>query len=275
MTASAFRALHHGRASDDPLVLAGPWDVNSAQVLEAAGFAALATAGAAISAASGYEDNAMPADEMFAAVARIVRAVQVPVSADVEDGYGFEPKELVARILDTGAVGCNLEDSRHRELEDPRRHADWLADVRSAAGEDLVINARIDTFVLGVPDPEPAIERARLYVAAGADCIYPILAPLQALAAIRAEVPGPINAIAMPERKALRELAGIGVTRITFGPLLQHAAMAALKSTAEHLVGSDGRAGAGEAADEVHGPDPSHRDDLGRSECADPNSAIG
>jgi 2-methylisocitrate lyase-like PEP mutase family enzyme len=236
MTASALRALHHDRTRNDPLVLAGPWDVSTAQVFESAGFPALATAGAAISAAFGYQDNAMPQDEMFAAVARIARAVQVPVSADVEDGYGLEPRDLVARILGAGAVGCNLEDSVHRELKDPERHAEWLAEVRSAAGDALFINARIDTFILGASDPEPAIDRARLYVAAGVDCIYPIAAPTQALAAIRAEIPGPINAIATPERTALKELGELGITRITFGPYLQHAAMAAVKSTAEQLI---------------------------------------
>ena len=239
MTASIFRALHHDRARNDPLVLAGPWDVSTAQVFESAGFPALATTSAAISAAFGYQGNAMPRDEMFAAVTRIAQAVQVPVSADVEDGYGLEPRDLVTRILDTGAVGCNLEDSVQRKLKDPRRHAEWLAEVRSAAGDALVINARIDTFILGDSDPEPAIDRARLYVAAGVDCVYPIAAPIQALAAIRAEVPGPINTIAEPEPTALKELGELGITRITFGPLLQRAALAAVKSTAERLIGSE------------------------------------
>lgn len=109
--AAAFRALHHGRVPDDPLVLPGPWDAASARVCVEAGFPALATPSAGVAASLGYEDGQTPADEMFAAVARIVRAVDVPVSADVEDGYGLAPKELVERLLEVGVVGCNLEDS--------------------------------------------------------------------------------------------------------------------------------------------------------------------
>lgn len=236
MTVAAFRALHHGRRPDDPVVFPGPWDVRSAQVLEEEGFPALATPSAGICASAGYQDHEMPADEMFAAITRIARAVKVPVSADVEDGYGLAPGELVSRILDTGAVGCNLEDSEHGVLKDPHRHADWLAEVRRAAGDDLFINARIDTFVLGDTDPTPGLERARLYTAAGADCVYPIMAPLDALKVLRAELECPINAACYPEPPRLRELAAIGVTRITFGPLLLLTAMSAVKATAEQLI---------------------------------------
>src|SRR4051794_4330189 len=127
MTVSTFRAMHHGRAAHDPLVLPNPWDVSSAQVFVDAGYPALATSSAGIAASLGYEDGSTPADEMFAAVARIVRAVSVPVTADVEGGYGLSPRELVGRVLETGAVGCNLEDSvGHTTLMDPRQHADWL-----------------------------------------------------------------------------------------------------------------------------------------------------
>ncbi|MDT7598632.1 MAG: hypothetical protein QOK26_709, partial [Pseudonocardiales bacterium] len=91
MTVTAFRALHHDRAADDPLVLPGPWDAGSAQVLADAGFPALATPSAGIAASLGYQDGATPPEEMFAAVARIVRAVSVPVSADLEGGYGLAP----------------------------------------------------------------------------------------------------------------------------------------------------------------------------------------
>ncbi|MEU1134343.1 isocitrate lyase/phosphoenolpyruvate mutase family protein, partial [Streptomyces sp. NPDC005900] len=105
------RALHHGRAPGDPLVLPGPWDAVSARTLEEAGSPALATPSAGIALSLGYEDGQVPPGEMFAAIARITRSVSVPVSADVEDGYGLAPKELVERLLAAGAVGCNLEDS--------------------------------------------------------------------------------------------------------------------------------------------------------------------
>ncbi|MBW8701378.1 Carboxyvinyl-carboxyphosphonate phosphorylmutase [Streptomyces sp. MBT84] len=175
--ADTFRALHHDRPPGDPLVLPGPWDAVSARVFAEAGFPALSTPSAGIAASLGYADGETPAGEMFAAVARIVRAVDVPVSADLENGYGLAPRELVERLLETGAVGCNLEDSDAGVLLDPHRHADRIAEVRAAAGDRLFVNARVDSFAHGDGDPERAVERAALYVAAGADCVYPIGAP--------------------------------------------------------------------------------------------------
>ncbi|MGC5285429.1 isocitrate lyase/PEP mutase family protein [Micromonospora sp. DT231] len=236
MTVATFRALHHGRAPGDPLVLPGPWDAGSARVFADAGFPALATPSAGVAASLGYADGATPADEMFAAVARIVRAVPVPVSADVEGGYGLAPGELVGRLLDAGAVGCNLEDSDgHGTLKDPRQHADWLAEVRAEAGDALVINARVDTFLVGTGDPADAVARARLYVAAGADCVYPILAPLAVLPVLREGIAGPINMAAVPDRESVAELGRQGATRITFGPGMQRYAMGAIGDLAAGL----------------------------------------
>ncbi|MFG3100383.1 isocitrate lyase/phosphoenolpyruvate mutase family protein [Streptomyces sp. NPDC048182] len=237
--ADTFRALHHGRAPGDPLVLPGPWDAASARVFEAAGYPALATPSAGIAASLGHEDGATPADEMFAAVARIARAVDVPVSADVEGGYGLAPKELVERLLEAGAVGCNLEDSRDGVLRDARAHADWLAEVREAAGDRLFLNARVDTYVRGAPDPTAAaVERAALYVAAGADCVYPIGAPPDAIPALRAGTTGPLNVFAgVGDGPSPAELGERGATRITFGPGLQRAAARALAEIAGDLRG--------------------------------------
>ncbi|MFC4470496.1 isocitrate lyase/phosphoenolpyruvate mutase family protein [Streptomyces xiangluensis] len=233
--AETFRALHQGRAPGDPLVLPGPWDAASARVFAEVGFPALATPSAGVAASLGYEDGHTPADEMFAAVARIVRSVDVPVSADVEDGYGLAPKELVERLLEAGAVGCNLEDSHAGVLKDPARHADWLAQVRAVAGDALFVNARVDTFSRGVADPERAVERAALYVAAGADCVYPIGAPADALPVLRAGIPGPINASAPLDGPPPAELGRLGATRITFGPGLQRRATETLTGIARAL----------------------------------------
>jgi 2-methylisocitrate lyase-like PEP mutase family enzyme len=234
--ADVFRALHHHRAPGDPLVLPGPWDAASARVFAEAGFPALATPSAGVAASLGHEDGQVPADEMFAAVARIVRAVDVPVSADVEGGYGLAPKELVERLLEVGAVGCNLEDSEDGVLKDPRTHADWLAEVREAAGGRLFVNARVDTFACGVADPDRAIERAALYVAAGADCVYPIEAPPEVLPLLRAGIQGPVNIGAVPgEGPSPAELGARGATRITFGPGLQRRATRALREIAAGL----------------------------------------
>ena len=218
-----FRALHRRRTPGDPLVLPGPWDVASARVFVEAGFPALATPSAGIAASLGHEDGSTPADEMLAAVARIARAVDVPVSADVEDGYGLAPGELVERLLEAGAVGCNLEDSHGGVLKDPHEHAEWLAEVRYAAGDRLFVNARVDTFAHGDGDPERAIERAALYVAAGADCIYPIGAPADVLPLLRSGIQGPVNVHGTLDGRgpSPTELGELGATRITFGPGLQ------------------------------------------------------
>ncbi|MFF8998996.1 isocitrate lyase/phosphoenolpyruvate mutase family protein [Streptomyces achromogenes] len=236
--AERFRALHRGRAPGDPLVLPGPWDAAAARVLAEAGFPALATPSAGVAASLGYADGSTPADEMFAAVARIARAVDVPVSADVEGGYGLAPGELVERLLEAGAVGCNLEDSDGGVLKDPHAHAEFLAGVREAAADRLFVNARVDVFVHGDGDPERAIERAALYRAAGADCVYPILAPAGLVPLLRSGIEGPLNLLARldgdgPSPAALGEL---GATRVTFGPGLQRRTAAALREIAAGLL---------------------------------------
>ncbi|MEV0025374.1 isocitrate lyase/phosphoenolpyruvate mutase family protein [Streptomyces atroolivaceus] len=240
--ASVFRALHHGRLPADPLVLPGPWDAASARVFEDAGFPALATPSAGVAASLGYADGQTPAAEMFAAVARIARAVSVPVSADVEAGYGLAPDELVERLLEAGAVGCNLEDSADGVLTDPRRHADRLAEVRAVAGGRLFVNARVDTYVHGDPAATDVVAetvaRARLYAEAGADCVYPIMAPADVLPRVAAAVPVPLNAVGAPDGpSAVRRLGELGATRITFGPQLQHRASDAVRGLADRLLG--------------------------------------
>ncbi|MFG2597067.1 isocitrate lyase/phosphoenolpyruvate mutase family protein [Streptomyces sp. NPDC048462] len=239
MTASALRALHHGRTPGDPLVLPGPWDAASARVFEDSGFPALATPSAGVAASLGYEDGATPAAEMFAAVARIARAVSVPVSADIEAGYGLAPKELVERLLSAGAVGCNLEDTVDGVLVDARWQADRLAAVRAAAGDELFVNARVDTYVTGVPDgtdqEAETVRRALAYAAAGADGVYPIMAPPEALPRLAAAVTVPLNALSRPDGPGPRRLGELGAARITFGPGLQRRAMAAVRGFADKL----------------------------------------
>ncbi|WP_338494340.1 isocitrate lyase/phosphoenolpyruvate mutase family protein [Streptomyces sp. SJL17-4] len=220
-TAQVLRDLHRDRGAGDPLVLPGPWDAVSARSFEAAGFPALATPSAGIAASLGYEDGATPAAEMFAAVTRIVRAVSVPVTADVEGGYGLPVPELVERVRKSGAVGVNLEDTGpDGGLKDPRAHAEWLAEVRAAAGPELFVNARVDTYIRGTPEPlAAAIARARLYAEAGADCVYPIAAPPADLPALRAALGDvPLNTLAAPDGgPPFAELGRLGATRITFG----------------------------------------------------------
>ncbi|ADB34034.1 conserved hypothetical protein [Kribbella flavida DSM 17836] len=224
--AETFRALHHGGT---PLVLPNAWDPVSARIVAEAGFAAVATSSGATARVLGYDDGELtPPAEMFAAIARIVRAVDVPVTADLEAGYGLAPQELVDRLLDTGAVGCNLEDSTGSGLTDLTRQADYLADVRAAAGADLVVNARIDTFLSGGTVAD-AIERGRAYRRAGADCVYPILAPLDVIAELKSGIGGPLNAHAAPDGPTPDELAAEGATRISYGTSLHKVVMAGFR----------------------------------------------
>ncbi len=227
-TASALRAMHAGPR---PLVLPNVWDPVSARAFADAGFGALATSSSAVAATLGYVDGETPGAEMLAAVATIASSVSVPVTADVETGYGLAPAELVACLLDAGVVGCNLEDSDRASgrLTEPERQADFLAAVRAEAGGELVINARVDVYVRqpagsAVADAasqaaltDDAVARANRYLAAGADCTYPILAPAAALPELVRRIEGPVNAMAGPGGLTLADLGRMGVARITFG----------------------------------------------------------
>lgn len=175
---------------------------------------------------------------MFAAIRRITRAVDVPVTADVEAGYGLPAAELVERLLEAGAVGCNLEDSdlAAGTLVEAGRQADRLAEVRAAAGSALVINARVDTYLRGERTPAAAVERGLRYAAAGADCVYPILAPATHLAAIAEGVGVPVNALCKPGTPSPRELGALGATRVTFGGGLQAEALEAVRTMAVGMV---------------------------------------
>ncbi len=218
--AERLRAMHAG---PQPLILPNVWDPVSARAFADAGFSALATSSGAVAATLGYRDGQTPGAEMFAAVARIARSVSVPVTADVENGYGLPPGQLVAALADCGVAGCNLEDSDpvSRALTDPSEQADFLAAVRGAAGRDLVINARVDVYVRPPAGPgevtDAAVARAGAYLAAGADCVYPILAPPAAIPELVRRIDGPVNAMCRPDGPTIGELAAMGVARVTFG----------------------------------------------------------
>jgi 2-methylisocitrate lyase-like PEP mutase family enzyme len=215
------RKLH---VPGDPLVLANVWDPESARIVQAAGMRAIATASNALAPVNGYEDHGhLPADVAFAALRRIADAVRLPVTADLEDGYGLSSQEFAERLAGAGACGALLEDSDHRAggLVDADWHADRIAAIREAArAMDFapVINARIDVhFHKG--SVEEGLRRARKYFDAGADCVYPIF--LSEASAIRQYVAlGPTNILYGPGSIPLRELARLGVARISVGPFL-------------------------------------------------------
>lgn len=241
--AGQLRAQHHG---PQPLVLPNVWDAVSARAFADAGFGALATSSAAVAATLGYHDGDTPGEEMLTAVARIARSVDVPVTADIENGYSLRPAELVTRLLEAGLAGCNLEDSEPatRTLLEPALQADLLAAVRAAAGPDLVINARVDVYVRpqaasasGESPVDSAVARAQLYLAAGADCVYPILAPAADLGELVRRIAGPVNAMFLPGGPSLTELGQLGVARISFGGGLHARAAQSVRDLATALAG--------------------------------------
>jgi len=228
--AATLRALH---VPGEPLVLPNAWDAASALLIEEAGFPAVATSSAAIAVTLGWGDGeAAPVEDMLAAAGRIARSVTVPVTVDFERGYGLKPAELVERLAATGAAGLNLEDSDPATgaMVDAGQQADFLAAVRAAgrAGRiDLVINARTDSFLrrAGTPQEQLAatVDRGSRYLAAGADCVYPlgVTAP-EVIRALVEAIPGPVNVARGPQADlSLAALAGLGVARVTFGPSLQ------------------------------------------------------
>ena len=222
MSAAALRALH---VPGDPLVLPNAWDAATAKVVAEAGFPAVATTSSGVAEALGYEDGEQtPVEEMLAAVARVARVVGVPVTADMEAGYGLPDAELAERLAATGAVGLNLEDTDHARkpaLAPMAAHAGRIAAVKAAA--DLVLNARIDVHLRG-GDTAEALERARAYAAAGADSVYPIGVADEATIEAFVATGIPVNILLRPGAPDIARLAELGVARISLGHFL-HAEM--------------------------------------------------
>lgn len=231
--ATTLLQLHH---TGTTLVLPNVWDAWSATVVAEAGFAALSVGSHPLADSRGQGDNEdMTLDDALDGVRRICAAVpDIPVTADMEAGYGAAPAELVERLLEAGAVGLNIEDTVHSEggrMRSVAEHADYIGGLRQAAdavGVDLVINARTDAFKTDrFDDPvAEAITRLRACEDAGSRCSYPVGAPDAAsLQRILDELAGPVNVIANPRTGSaagsLEDLRVMGVHRVTFGPLLQ------------------------------------------------------
>lgn len=229
------RSLH---VPGSPLVLPNAWDAASARAVVAAGFPVVATTSAGVAAVLGFDDHeGAPVEEMMQAAARIVRAVDVPVNVDAESGYGLEPAGLAMALLEVGAAGCNVEDTDHATggLVDHELQARRLGALREAAdgrNYPLVVNARVDVFRAARRERpqlelvEKAASRARAYLAAGADCVYPILLhEREALAAFVEAVGGPVNILAAPQAPPVDELAELGIARVSHGPFLFRRAM--------------------------------------------------
>lgn len=246
--ATYFRELHQRR----PLILPTAWDAASARALELAGAAAIATTSAGISWTLGQGDGqTLQRDEMIQAVRRIVQAVAIPVTADVEGGYGTGSVQDIAEttraVIDAGAVGVNLEDAPgagDTPLLEPDIHAERIRIVREVAtsmGVDLVINARTDVYLYAVGAPETrlddAIQRANLYHDAGADCLFvPGVIDAETIGRLVEAINGPVNIMAMPGAPNIAHLGQLGVARVSFGPALMQVALTTTQDIVYELL---------------------------------------
>lgn len=232
------RALHR---TPPLLVLPNAWDVASARAFAAIpGCRALATTSAGVARSLGWEDGEdAPVEEMLRVVERIAAAVDVPVTADLEAGYG-DPPRTAAAALAAGAAGMNLEDSHGGSRMVALDEQVALVRAVRAAAPELVLNARVDVFLTGTGGIEEAVERGAAYLGAGADCIYPILAPFEATRTLTSGIPGPVNVLARPEAPRLEELERLGVARVTFGSGLSQAALDEATRLAAAALGHPG-----------------------------------
>ncbi|HVI74335.1 MAG TPA: isocitrate lyase/phosphoenolpyruvate mutase family protein [Anaeromyxobacteraceae bacterium] len=242
--AELLRRLHGGTRL---LVLPNAWDVGSARVLAAHGAPAIATSSAGVAYALGYPDGERIARaEMLDMVRRIAAAVAVPVTADVEAGYGAtaaDAVETAAGVLAAGAVGLNLEDATDGRLLPLDPQVERVAAIRrvaEASGVPLVVNARTDAAAAAELPPEErlaeAVRRANAYLAAGADCAFvPFVTERDAIARLAREVRGPLNVLGTPASPSLEELARLGVRRVSFGSGIARAAYGRARRIAREL----------------------------------------
>ena len=250
--AAQLRQLHAPGAGRI-LVLPNAWDAMSARLVEAAGAAAVATTSAGISWALGRPDGqGLTREAMLAAVRVIADAVRVPVTADVESGYGAGTPEDVAEtargVIAAGAVGLNLEDAPGRDgapVLDAAANAERIAAARAAAqagGVALFINARTDVYLRKVGDEagrfDETVRRARAYVDAGADGVFvPGVSDADTIRRLAAAVGAPLNVIGGPGVPSVPELQALGVARVSVGPGLARAVMAHVRLAAVELLG--------------------------------------
>ncbi|MFI6077079.1 isocitrate lyase/phosphoenolpyruvate mutase family protein [Actinoplanes sp. NPDC051343] len=232
--AAYFRSLH---VPGSPLVLVNAWDAASARIAEEAGSRAVATTSAGVAWSLGARDgDVLDADEAVAAIRRVVAAVQVPVTADIESGFGADPgavAETIRRVVAAGAVGVNIEDGIRSVEEQSAR----LAAARGAAGEALFINARIDEYLRGGHDLGAVVARANAFVEAGADGVFvPGVVDPATIEELVAKIPAPLNVLVGPGAPTVPQLARLGVARVSLGSGVASAAYAVVrKATRETL----------------------------------------
>ncbi|MER7461940.1 isocitrate lyase/phosphoenolpyruvate mutase family protein [Streptomyces sp. NPDC097981] len=239
--ARRFAELHDPAA---PLALANAWDVVSARLVEAAGAPAVATTSAGVAWPLGAPDgDALTRDRALDLVARVVAAVSVPVTADIEGGFGADPAgvaETVTGVLAAGAAGINIEDGTRAAAD----HAERVAAARAAAdtaGVPLYVNARVDTYLFGLGDEEDRLDetlaRAAAYLRAGASGIFvPGVTDPAVVAELAKGIDAPLNILAGPGAPSVAELGALGVARVSLGSSVASAAYDVVRRAAQELI---------------------------------------
>jgi len=245
--AEKFLALHK---QDKLLVLPNIWNPIGTRILETKGFPAAATASAAISSSLGYRDGEkIKLSTHLDIIERIVKSVDIPVTADIESGYSSDIKSLrdsINKVIDTGVAGINIEDSMEEEgsLRNTKEQCERIVTVRKVSEErefHLVINARVDCFLSNAKTQneqviEDVVERASAYTKAGADCVYPIgVLDLETITTLRKEISSPINILGSHRTIPLKTMQDIGINRVTFGPFLFRSVLKKFANLVEEL----------------------------------------
>ena len=228
----SFRALHSGG-----FVLPNAWDPGSARILERVGFPAIATTSAGVAWSCGVPDGgALDWESMLERITRIVQAVDVPVTADLESGYD-DVARTVAQAAEAGAVGGNLEDAAGGTLFDIEDAVGRIALARAAA-PDFVLNARTDTYFVGSGDFDETLERATRYLDAGADCVFvPAVPDAETIRRLAVRIPAPLNIVAgLANTIDVPTLFSLGVRRVSLGGSLARAAYGGLERAARELL---------------------------------------
>ena len=246
--AEKFLALHH---EPKLLVLPNIWDPLGARLLEGLGYPAVATASAAVAYSLGYDDGQkIKFDAMLDVIERIASSVAVPMTADIERGYAEHPQEIaenIRQVMHAGAVGINFEDSSFEggPLQPIDFQCERIQAIRNMADKEgipLVINARIDVFMRSADISRSekiaeTISRGKAYLDAGADCLYPIgPGDVETLKRIREETEAPINVYASKLAASMKELAAIGISRLSLGPGLIRASLTTMRNVARELL---------------------------------------
>ncbi len=245
--AVALQALHR---PGNPVVFVNVWDAVSARIIESAGFPAVATTSAGISWLEGFADGErMSRERALQGVSRVARAVTIPVTADLEAGYGPSVEDAIATArgaIEAGAVGLNFEDwdNRSNALLPLDAQAERIAAIRKAgeeSGVPLVINARTDVFLRGVGDSDAsrfdeAVRRANAYLDAGAGCDFvPMVNGERTIAALCDAIHGPVNVLAGPATPSVERLGQLGVARVSMGASAMAYILTPLRKMAGHV----------------------------------------